>query len=239
MNEKVWQRANTDSIGLQKFFNDHKSNYWWDQRAEVIIVEGRAEQLEKMATSSVDSLLLLEKYTVGSQADLLKCVERFTRLADTLGTPGTYVFADKNTLNKLADSFGRQDSLPIFIESSSPSDQIELLTRSKSVLEQYFNAKDALSLKVSNSVLEKDNDLIPKEYWKPGLHFVNDGVFSKVFCIGEMLEPSQKNLDEVRGKVVSDYQQYLEDEWLGALREKHKVKTSSRAWKNVVKQLDE
>ncbi len=38
MDQKVWSKAVEDSTGLEKFFEDHRSDYMWDERMEAIIV---------------------------------------------------------------------------------------------------------------------------------------------------------------------------------------------------------
>ncbi len=37
MQRKIWEVAATDSIGLQKYFQAHKNNYWWEASADAII----------------------------------------------------------------------------------------------------------------------------------------------------------------------------------------------------------
>lgn len=52
--------------------------------------------------------------------------------------------------------------------------------------------------------------------------YENDGKFF-VVKVNEVLEPSQKEFTEAKGAVTSDYQNYLETEWLKELNKKHKV----------------
>jgi peptidyl-prolyl cis-trans isomerase SurA len=39
----------------------------------------------------------------------------------------------------------------------------------------------------------------------------------------EILRPSEKEFTEAKGAITSDYQNYLESEWLKELKKKHKV----------------
>lgn len=36
MEKKVWEKANADSVGLKKYYHDHKQNYVWEKSAELI-----------------------------------------------------------------------------------------------------------------------------------------------------------------------------------------------------------
>ena len=58
--------------------------------------------------------------------------------------------------------------------------------------------------------------------------YENDGKFF-VVRVNEVLEPSQKEFNEAKGAVTSDYQSYLETEWLKQLEKKHKVIINTEA----------
>jgi peptidyl-prolyl cis-trans isomerase SurA len=45
----------------------------------------------------------------------------------------------------------------------------------------------------------------------------------------------EKALDKIRGKVISDYQKHLEEEWIKELKEKNTVKINKRALKKLIK----
>ena len=49
-------------------------------------------------------------------------------------------------------------------------------------------------------------------------HDENSIVFAR---INDVREPEVKSLDEGRGMVTSDYQNYLEEQWIRALKEKY------------------
>ncbi|MEQ9373627.1 MAG: peptidylprolyl isomerase [Imperialibacter sp.] len=239
MNEKVWQMANTDTVGLNNFFSEHRDDYIWNERAEILSIEGEKQVLESLMGSSIDTLFLLRKYTVGTSPEWEVTKAGLAEVFSSIDTLGLFIYANKKSTQEIKTAFPEVVSRVGFIEDEINSSQIELLTRSKSVLEKYFNGPDTLSLKVSNTLLEKDNNLVPKEYWKAGIHFVNDGAFSRIMYIRNIQQSARKDLVEVKGKVVSDYQEFLETTWLNELKAKYPVKVNGRAWKNVVKQLNE
>ena len=45
----------------------------------------------------------------------------------------------------------------------------------------------------------------------------------------EILPRQRKQLSETRGKVISDYQDYLESSWVSELKKKYNVKLNTKA----------
>ncbi len=239
MNDKVWQRANTDSIGLKQYFESSSEHYKWGERVEVITAEGQTEVLQKLASASIDTLFLLEKYDQELWRNLDSLEARLNESFGKVASKDLYLAGSKKTLEKLTPRL-LDDGLDFrFIDNNSQTNKLEVLSASKSALEEYFNARDSLSLKLTFEILEKDNDLIPKGYWNKGIHVIEDGVFSKALLIKNILQPSQKTLTEIKGKVVADYQEHVDAEWLKELKSKYLIEVNKRAWKNVVKRLND
>ena len=71
---------------------------------------------------------------------------------------------------------------------------------------------------------KKDNKLIDSIAWNPG--FTNDiiskGTVTFVY-VRKLVKPMVKELNEARGLITADYQNYLEKEWIAALRAKYPV----------------
>ncbi|MCX6278293.1 MAG: peptidylprolyl isomerase [Bacteroidetes bacterium] len=71
---------------------------------------------------------------------------------------------------------------------------------------------------------KKDNKLIDSIAWTPG--FTNDVKINGniVFVnVRKVLKPMVKELSEARGLITADYQNYLEKEWIAALRTRYPV----------------
>lgn len=58
-----------------------------------------------------------------------------------------------------------------------------------------------------------------------------------VVNVKEVLPPGLKSLDDVKGKVISSYQNELETEWMDSLRSKYKVQINDKNFKRVKKDL--
>lgn len=110
-------------------------------------------------------------------------------------------------------------------------------SESKKALEPIFNRDHALALKVSEGLFEKDKDkgLLDPSRWQTGEYEKQaDGRYVYV-RISEVLPSQSKNLDEVRGQVISDYQQVLETTWVESLRKKFEVKVNEDILRKLVK----
>ena len=90
-----------------------------------------------------------------------------------------------------------------------------------------INFNNPLALQISSNQFSRgQNEYIDKINWKVGIAndiVLNDGSYILV-DIHQVLPSSPKELDEVRGKVISDYQNELESKWLIELKSKYSVK---------------
>ena len=55
-----------------------------------------------------------------------------------------------------------------------------------------------------------------------------------VVCVGKKLKSPEEWSDE-KGKVTTDYQDYLEAEWIKQLRAKYEVKVNQEVWEKLKK----
>jgi len=160
MDQKVWSRALKDTAGLEEFYESHKNDYMWGERADASIYtcanETIAKKARKLAAKkvkkSLDDQVILDKLNKNSQFDL----------------------------------------------------KIE-----------------------SGKFLKGDNEMVDKTNWEPGLS-ENQKVDGKIVFVGinKKLAPEPKSLQEARGLITADYQNFLEEEWIKELRGKYKVKVN-------------
>jgi peptidyl-prolyl cis-trans isomerase SurA len=53
--------------------------------------------------------------------------------------------------------------------------------------------------------------------------------------IEDILPEQNKSLQEARGYVIADYQDYLEQEWVKTLRAKYKVKIDQKVFRSLIR----
>lgn len=166
---EVWDKASTDTTGLQAFYNQNHSKYQWNERASI------------------------SQYSLAERA------------------------MDK--INQVRE----------FSKNNSPA----------AVLEKY-NAEGDNVLSMQEKTFERGrNEVLDKMTWKVGeLSAVEISKRDKsynFFKIEEVLPPGQKSLQEARGYVVADYQDFLEKKWLEDLKKQYKVKVNDKVFNNLVK----
>lgn len=110
---------------------------------------------------------------------------------------------------------------------------------SKKELENKYNSKTALTLQVEEGAFERgDHPLIDKVNWEPGIYkLASNGRFNLIL-VEEVLPPAPKELNEIRGLVISDYQNYLEKEWVQQLEDKYSITVNEGGLKYVYDQLE-
>ncbi|MFZ6050934.1 peptidylprolyl isomerase [Halocola ammonii] len=88
-----------------------------------------------------------------------------------------------------------------------------------------LNKESELNVSIDKGVWSADDKPVLGEIdWEKGLsENVNHDGQIMVVQVDEVLEPAPMELNEARGRVMADYQQYLEKQWLEELRDKYEV----------------
>ncbi len=88
---------------------------------------------------------------------------------------------------------------------------------------------------IKEGLYENDaNYYIEKVEWKKGLSDIKNYRKQNYFVfIEDFVEPQPKTLKEAKGVVTSDYQNYLEKQWIEKLRSKYNYKVDKEVFKNL------
>lgn len=163
MNREVWQKAEKDTAGLEKYFADNKSKYTWDQpKHKGYVIHCKDE-----------SVLNQAKQIVAQNKGKANLPQLLSNLNDSIGRVtievGTWGEGDNAYVDK--EFYGKENKKEM---KSYPF---------------YF--------------IEARNITAPEDY------------------------------ADVKGQIVSDYQDYLEKIWVGGLRKKYKVEINKKALQAV------
>lgn len=101
------------------------------------------------------------------------------------------------------------------------------------------NTDAPLSLQINTKKFVKgENEYVDAVDWELGIASdikTNDGSYI-IIDIHEVLASGLKELNETRGKVISDYQNTLELEWIASLKEKYKVSINNEVLYSLIKE---
>lgn len=169
MEKEVWNAAASDSIGLLRYYNAHKDNYFWEDRVDVVI-----------ATSAK------EKDIKG----VVKLLKKGWSLEDI----NTVMNTDK-------------EQKVLFTKGVKPADDESL--------------PDELIVRTGLTKVYKHND---------AYHVID---------VKRLLPKTNKTFDEAKGKIISDYQNALEADWLTSLNKRYNVEINELVLQKVKSQLEE
>ena len=160
-NQKVWNKGITDSEGLDKFYNEHKSDYKWESpKYKGYLIQTANDSIAKSIKAKIN--------TIG------------------------------------------EDSIAKTLRKEYKSDvKIERVLVSKG----------------DNAMV--DSEVFGGEKVKP------EGKYKVYFVAKGKILPQPEELSDVRGLVVSDYQNYLEKIWVKELKSKYPVKINKKTLKKI------
>ncbi len=101
-------------------------------------------------------------------------------------------------------------------------------------LKAKFN-KDTLLLTTNTKKYARSQDLIIDSLeWKIGFsNIIKDKKDIYIVAINEILKPEIKSLNEARGLIIADYQNYLEEKWITVLRNKYNITVNKEVLESI------
>ena len=107
-----------------------------------------------------------------------------------------------------------------------------------SAILEKINKDSPLNLSIeSNNFLSGDNKYVDMIDWKKGISkdIVTDDGSYVIINVNEVLPAGNMTLDAVKGKVISDYQKFLDDQWILYLRDKYKYSVNKDLLYTLIK----
>lgn len=147
--------------------------------------------------------------------------------SDTLGLKAFY--------ETQKDKHKWKTRLNLITASSTKKDMVkkaqDMLKKGKSIQEikDKLNTKDVVNIMLTENTLEVGDANIPagtKE--EIGITEISQkGEYFYVSKVNKVIPETFKSFDECKGKIVNDYQQYLEQNWVGELKKEFNVSINS------------
>jgi peptidyl-prolyl cis-trans isomerase SurA len=102
-------------------------------------------------------------------------------------------------------------------------------------IKQNLNTKEVVNVMLKDETIEEGTPAANKNIpFKTGLTEVyQEGNFYFVTKIKKTLPAGNKKLEEIKGKVINDYQQYLEDNWVSDLKKEFKVNVNQDVFSKI------
>lgn len=107
--------------------------------------------------------------------------------------------------------------------------------KDKSAIAGELNKESQLNLQLQEGIYAMDdNALLAKAPWKVGLSSeIVDNDQTVLIQFKEIIPPTAKKLEEARGMITSEYQTYLEKEWIVGMRKDHKYTVNSQVLHSI------
>jgi peptidyl-prolyl cis-trans isomerase SurA len=216
---------------LKNYLKEPLIKYNKDQ---LIVDKKYTDRLIEIATElNNDPSLLLE---ISGHMD--KSERPKTLSADRTKHIFDYLFnKNVNPNQMIRKDFG--SSVPGTKKDGKPNSRVELqmFTYSLKGIEKQVNATNALNLKVTElRPYEKgSNPILNQVEWKEGKHKLSQNGRLVMVNISSIEKPRIKTYEEARGSVISDYQVFLENEWVLSLKNLYPVKLQEEEFKKLIK----
>ena len=106
-------------------------------------------------------------------------------------------------------------------------------------IKENLNVDGKVNIMVQSGLYENDDKIIPKSIQpKKGLSdIVKEGDYYFFLNTKEVLPSQPKDFLEARGKVINDYQQYLESHWVNELKKDVNIKVNDQVLAKIKQQL--
>ncbi len=205
------------------FETDHLKKYFRNQ------LEKTNEEYASVISEYRDGLLIFDVMRLNIWDKAKK---------DTIGSQAYY--------NANKEHYKWEKRIDADIISSSQEDMINvastMLANGKSIdeVKNALNEEGQINIIASSGKYELDDQNLPEQFnVVNGISkaYAQNGNFV-VVNVKEIIAPSIKAYDEVKGRVISDFQKQLEVDWMEELRAKHTVVINKKALKKVKKKFD-
>lgn len=112
------------------------------------------------------------------------------------------------------------------------------LAKSNSELDSLFNREEPLTLQTFDEKIELGKEPWLDDRWEVGSSIQDGKNYYTLWNITEIHPKGYKPLNEIKGMVISDYQNELEQQWLKALKKKYPLKVNKSVLKAYTEKFE-
>lgn len=96
--------------------------------------------------------------------------------------------------------------------------------------------KNSAEIDLKTGIFEQESLFLPKSFdFKEGISKIyRENDKWNIVVVDEVLLPSLKTKEEAKGKLINDYQHYLDEQWIKALRKQYKVKINQKELNKLI-----
>ncbi len=250
MEREVWNKAVQDTVGLEKYFRNNRGNYMWeDDRLNVLIISSPnikdldkaktiiAEKYYPVNSDSVKFTFPLNDNNISDIDSLFEIVRSDTTLFLELSLPQDQKY--KNNFMEYSAQKGWDIGKLVYNSGKLSYSSVKLVSSTNNYLEKTLNEKSDLNLLVESGVFEKgSNNIVDLIEWKEGSYDLSIEDTEYYVIVSNVIPSGPKKLEEVKGKVIADYQDYLEKDWIRELKSKYSVTINEKALKKIYNQFE-
>ena len=258
MDEKVWTKAIEDSVGLQKFFTEHQPDYQWAPRVRATVVSAASPALLTQARQQLKTGRYPVRRgvpaAIGFVTNTATLVNGQSALLDQLANQllaDTALRVSVNGRIKRRESPAlaqrRVDVITKYLTGKGVdaaqittttvtrpgTDNSALLAASSTsptALEALLNQQNPLAVQIQQRAYQSgDSKAVDQVLARgPGTYDVQQDGRYYAITITQALPAGPKTLADARGQATSDYQNYLEKQWLDQLRAEYPVQVNQK-----------
>lgn len=112
------------------------------------------------------------------------------------------------------------------------------INKTKKEIDKAINNKELLNLQIFSKTVERGEDNQVDKYWSKGIFDFNKDNKWYLMQIQAINSGGFKPLNTIKGQVISDYQNYLEELWIKKLKSKYPVKINKTVLKQVIRKIE-
>lgn len=249
MDKEVWNKAIIDTTGLEKYFNQNTAKYQWGDRLDAMVFSTKHIEEIGLVRNLLEKLFypVMEDTLFISGTDIEKAINLGSPQIDSLyklaiedSTYFVEISCSSEVWDQLYDKIKTNNWLLgkfIYREVEGNASGFCIVSNSKKWVENEINGNSALTLQVESGLYENgDNEIIDLIDWIQGSHELSIENMEYLVFVDREVPAHNKELTEIRGQVISDYQNYLEKEWIKELRSKFTVSINDKALSKIYEQ---